>query len=111
MSYPEQGSMDRSASRKLAARHAVQVIGYDDDVVVTYTKKMTDGSFRNFQRKGVYYIKNSWGTDWGNEGYAIVDRHRDCGITLIIDVIEVEGALPPKIYTQFCGDNKKEGKE
>ena len=39
--------------------------------------------------KGDWIIKNSWGEDWGYEGFAIISKERDCGITLIIDVIEI----------------------
>ena len=39
--------------------HALQVIGYN--------------------KTGNYYIlKNSWGTDWGMNGYAYVDMTSDC---------------------------------
>ncbi|NQZ00217.1 MAG: C1 family peptidase [Bdellovibrionales bacterium] len=65
VTYPERGSVDRYQSDRHPARHAVQVIGYDDDVQVTYTKKMRDGSMRTFTRTGVYYIKNSWGKKFG----------------------------------------------
>lgn len=40
--------------------HAVEVVGYDDN--------------------GNYIIKNSWGTSWGNGGYAVISKNRDCGI-------------------------------
>lgn len=62
VTYPELGSIDRNISPKHPARHAVQIIGYDDDVVVEYDVAMTDGSVQKFSRKGVYYFKNSWGT-------------------------------------------------
>ena len=65
ITYPERGSVDRYESDRNVARHAVQVVGYDDDVVVTYNKKMRDGSTRTFTRKGVYYVKNSWGKKFG----------------------------------------------
>ncbi len=62
VTYPERNSMDRIKSRTEPARHAVQIIGYDDNVVLTYERRMKDGSLKSFSRKGVYYFKNSWGT-------------------------------------------------
>lgn len=62
VTYPERGSMDRRLSPALGDRHAVQLVGYDDDIEVTYQKRMTDGSLKEFTRKGVYIFKNSWGT-------------------------------------------------
>lgn len=62
VTYPERGSVDRKESPKHFARHAVHIIGYDDDIELVYQKKMLDGSTRTFKRKGVYLFKNSWGT-------------------------------------------------
>lgn len=62
ITYPERKSMDFTKSPTAPARHAVVIVGYDDDVEVTYTKNMTDGTIKTFTRKGVYYFKNSWGT-------------------------------------------------
>lgn len=61
--YPEQGSMDLAHSHDEMAGHSVVVVGYDDTREISYTIKMTDGSMKSFTRKGVYYFKNSWGTD------------------------------------------------
>ena len=63
VTYPEPSSADFQYSDHLPAAHSVLIVGYDDSVMVKYSKKMLDGSIRNFQRKGVYYFKNSWGTD------------------------------------------------
>lgn len=43
--------------------HAVVVIGYDES--------------------GNYIIKNSWGTSWGENGYATISKDADCGISYI----------------------------
>jgi hypothetical protein len=66
ITYPEKGSVDRRYSKKHPESHSVVVVGYDDDVEVTYTMSMRNGKRQIFTRKGVYYFKNSWGTDtWG----------------------------------------------
>lgn len=58
---------------KLAGGHAVTVTGYDD----THTN--LDNS------KGALWIKNSWGTDWGKNGFfwmpynVVLDRNDDVG--------------------------------
>lgn len=61
--YPENGSLDRRISTEEGkhSAHAVLVVGYDDEAVVTTRLKMEDGSMKEFTRKGVYYFKNSWG--------------------------------------------------
>jgi hypothetical protein len=64
ITYPEKGSVDRGL--RDSGGHSVVVVGYDDEVEVKYKVSMRDGSNKWFTRKGVYYIKNSWGTtDWG----------------------------------------------
>ena len=62
VSYPEKGSADREYSLNDPAGHSVVVVGYDDNATITFDAKMLDGSTKKFTRKGVYYIKNSWGT-------------------------------------------------
>lgn len=63
VNYPEKGSRDREVSPQKPARHAVVLLGYDDTVEMTYEKKMMDGTTKTFSRRGVYYFKNSWGTN------------------------------------------------
>lgn len=41
--------------------HAVLVVGYDSN--------------------GNYIIKNSWGTNWGENGFATISKDFDCGLT------------------------------
>jgi hypothetical protein len=60
--YPEPGSLDRYVSEQHPEGHSVEIVGYDDDVVVNTTVQMRDGTTRSFSYKGVYYFKNSWGT-------------------------------------------------
>ncbi len=63
VNYPEKGTADRAISPTKTARHAVVIIGYDDAVEMTYEKKMADGTTKTFTRRGVFYFKNSWGTN------------------------------------------------
>ncbi len=63
VSYPEAGSMDRKVSKEKGAGHAVLVVGYDDNIVITSNIKMTNGEYRRFNYRGAYIIKNSWGTE------------------------------------------------
>lgn len=63
VTYPERDSLDFKKSPKKPAGHSIVIVGYDDDKEITYSAKMTDGSTKSFTRKGVYYFKNSWGTD------------------------------------------------
>ncbi len=66
ITYPEKGSIDRTGSKVDGGSHSVVVVGYDDDIEVKYWVNMKNGKRKLFTRKGVYYIKNSWGTtDWG----------------------------------------------
>lgn len=60
VTYPEKGSVDRARSPEKGARHAVVIVGYDDSIELTYTKKMSNGETKTFTRRGVYYFKNSW---------------------------------------------------
>jgi hypothetical protein len=60
---PERGSIDFEESNKHSMGHSVLVVGYDDNKIITRTIKMTDGTSKTFTYKGVYYFKNSWGTD------------------------------------------------
>lgn len=50
------------ASDRMIGGHAVVAVGYDDNKVITHpvTKKQT---------KGAILIRNSWGTNWGENGY------------------------------------------
>jgi hypothetical protein len=63
--YPVPGGLDRKVSleAKDAAGHSVLVVGYDDTVEITTTQVMRDGRKRTFTTRGVYFIKNSWGTE------------------------------------------------
>ncbi|MDZ4660519.1 MAG: C1 family peptidase [Pseudomonadota bacterium] len=61
--YPEVGSVDLKNSTDEPAGHSFVVVGYDDKKVIETEVLMTDGSKKKFKHVGVYYFKNSWGTD------------------------------------------------
>ena len=61
--HPAIGSVDRQISPGTPAGHSIVVVGYDDNVEVTIPTLMTNGTTQNLKYKGVYYFKNSWGTD------------------------------------------------
>ncbi len=59
------------------ADHAILIVGWDDNKIVTGGIDSPEGT-----HTGAWIIKNSWGDDWGNNGYAYVsfDDHM-IGIT------------------------------
>jgi C1A family cysteine protease len=70
VSNPVRGSVDYMVSTESDKRagHSIVIVGYDDDVIITANVKMTDGTTKEVNSKGVYYFKNSWGTDkFGSE--------------------------------------------
>lgn len=69
--HPETGSVDIQTSRKNPAGHSILVVGYDDNKIIKTSVKMQDGSTKSFTYKGVYYFKNSWGSDSFGRDFAI----------------------------------------
>jgi len=53
--YPSPGD-------KSCGGHAVVAVGYDDKMKIKNTSD-------NKETTGAFLIRNSWGTDWGDEGY------------------------------------------
>jgi C1A family cysteine protease len=68
---PEAGSVDTAETLKRLSGHSVLVVGYDNTRLVTKTVKMTDGTTKTFSHKGVYYFKNSWGTEGFGKDFEI----------------------------------------
>ena len=55
---------------KTAANHAVTVVGWDDTFSA---ENWPEG--RRPPADGAWIVKNSWGTDWGNEGYFLLSYY------------------------------------
>jgi hypothetical protein len=36
---------------------------------------------------GNYIIKNSWGTSWGDGGFATIDAANDCGLSAFVYIL------------------------
>ncbi len=71
ISYPALHSLDREYSRVKRPRdHSVLIVGYDDERIVqskSRVRNLLSGKieWQTNTYKGVYYIKNSWGTRFG----------------------------------------------
>ncbi|OUR97349.1 hypothetical protein A9Q84_13575 [Halobacteriovorax marinus] len=61
VSYPALGSKDRRISGERGGGHSLIIVGYDDEKIVKSKMMMEDGTWKEFEYKGVYYFKNSWG--------------------------------------------------
>ncbi|MEC1744096.1 stalk domain-containing protein [Schinkia azotoformans] len=76
--------------------HALAITGYDDNLTHTYPDGTT--------RKGFFRMINSWGTDWGNKGYAwlpydYVKFESDLGMKFFMEAwTSVDVIMPDKDY-------------
>jgi hypothetical protein len=71
VTHPEAGSVDLKYAKTHEEGHSVVVVGYDDEREVEYWMSMEDGTRKKFKRKGVYYFKNSWGSDTWSKDFSI----------------------------------------
>lgn len=39
-----------------------------------------------------WFIKNSWGTNWGDRGYGYLDKSSDCGLKTYVHLIKMNMA-------------------
>lgn len=65
---------------QLAADHAMTIVGYDDNYAVDNFKEGVQPP-----APGAYIVKNSWSSNWGNEGYMYISYY-DEAITGIINI-------------------------
>ena len=52
---------------------------------------------------GHWIIKNSWGSSWGDNGYMIINKYRNCGIGLWVDAFDFGGT-----YSSVSGTEEEE---
>lgn len=74
--YPHRDSKDFSLSlqEKNLNAHSILLVGYDDEKEITTVQVMNDGSKKKITYRGVYYFKNSWGSDYFGKNLVIEGR-------------------------------------
>lgn len=90
----------------LGANHEVGLVGWDDDYEFTNYKDKNGQPL-----KGAWIMRNSWGSDWGDGGYAYVSYHDTSltgGVTSVVEAdplrytsISQHGQLGSDIYWRW----------
>lgn len=67
---PYKGCVGKVGGRMYGC-HAITAVGWDDDIELTYdySNILGNESLGKVKYKGAVKLRNSWGTDWGIDGY------------------------------------------
>jgi len=78
----------------IAGGHCVLFDGYDDDMTYTYPNKVT--------KKGFIRFSNSWGTNWGDNGYGYISYDDFYNSDLIFEMwSSVDDFVSPPTPTKY----------
>ena len=61
----DSGVFEGCKDKSVSANHAITIVGFDAD--------------------GNWIMKNSWGEDWGTDGYMILSKDYNCGLTRVLE--------------------------
>ena len=62
----DSGVFEGCKDKSVSANHAITIVGFDAD--------------------GNWIMKNSWGEDWGTNGYMILSKDYNCGLTRVLEL-------------------------
>lgn len=86
--YPQEDGLVGLLNGSIYGGHAITAIGWDKNKKVTWK-----GELKNYNYTGVLYFRNSWGSDWGNNGYGMIPLD-------LIDIGKVEQAYDLKLVNE-----------
>ena len=79
-----------------SSNHAVAIVGWDDNCNIEGSSAFSSGS------KGAWICKNSWGTDWGDDGYFLLPYdYNSIGEIWGISVYENNACESKKTYNGY----------